>query len=151
VRERIAKAYPGYPSKETAIDVAGDFTFWQPSILIADGHSKVAPCWVYRFDYATPVTKLVFKEATHGLDLPMLFGAVGEGSLGLFDLFSKRASRAVSRRYQGVFLDFVRGDKLDWPAYNVEKRQTLIFDRHDRVEDDPRQERRNAWADFVVS
>jgi para-nitrobenzyl esterase len=151
VRERIAAVYTGYPSKRAAIDVGGDFTFWQPSVLIAEAHSRVAPCWAYRFDYATGLTRLVFREATHGLDLPMLFGTTGEGDLGRLDMFSKQASREMSRRFQGVFLDFARGGRPNWSPYDTEKRLTRIFDRIDREESDPRRDRRLAWGDLVVS
>lgn len=151
VRERVARVYRGYPSKRAAIDVGGDFTFWQPSVLIAEGHSEFAPCWAYRFDYATVLTRLLFREATHGLDLPMLFGTTGEGDLGKLDLFSKKASREMSRRFQGAFLDFARGGRPNWSPYDVENRRTRIFDHTDREESDPRRDRRRAWGDFIVS
>lgn len=151
VRERIASVYHGYPSKRAAIDVGGDFTFWHPSVLIAEGHARVAPCWVYRFDYATPLTRLIFGAATHGLDLSMLFGTTGEGDLGKLDLFSKKASREMSRRFQGDLLGFARGAQPRWPTYDLDRRMTRIFDHTDRDESDPRRDRRLAWGEFVVT
>ena len=35
------------------------------------------------------------------------------------------------------------------PAYTEAERLTLIFDEADRVESDPRGERRMAWLDFL--
>jgi len=151
LRDRIVKAYPGYPSKSLAIDIAGDLTFWQPSVLIAQDHARFAPCWTYRFDYATPLTRLVFGAATHGLDLPMLFGTTGEGDLGKFDLFRARASAEMSQRFQNTFLRFVYGEEPGWSRYDSERRQTRIFDRVDREESDPQSERRKAWGDFIVA
>ena len=148
MRSRIIQAYPGYPSRKRAIDIAGDFTFWLPTVRIADGHSRFADCWVYRFDYATPLTRLLFQEATHGLDLPMLFGMTGKGEVGLLDLFSKRSSKEMSRRFQSAFLNFVHGRSPGWSRYNETARATWIFDKTDREENDPRRERRLAWADF---
>ncbi|PZP42206.1 MAG: carboxylesterase/lipase family protein [Azospirillum brasilense] len=148
LRSRIVSAYPGYPSKKTAIDVAGDLNFWVPTLRIAEGHSRVSDCWVYRFDYATPLTRLVFKEATHGLDLPMLFGTTGEGDLGRFDLFRVRRSRAVSQRFQQVFLNFVHGRAPKWSRYDAEHRNTWLFDTEDHEEGDPRRERRVAWGNY---
>ena len=148
LRGRIIQAYPGYPSKKTAIDVAGDFTFWLPTVRIASAHSRLADCWVYRFDYAAPLTRLMFGEATHGLDLPMLFGTTGEGEMGRFDLFRRRSSKQISQRFQGTFLDFVHGRSPRWSRYDEQGRLTRIFDTIDREEGDPRRERRLAWADF---
>ena len=36
-----------------------------------------------------------------------------------------------------------------WPAYDAEHRRTLIIDETDRVEADPRAERRHAWTGFT--
>ena len=34
----------------------------------------------------------------------------------------------------------------EWPAYDTDRRPTLIFDETDRVEDNPRADRRAAWS-----
>lgn len=146
LRGRIAAAYPGYPSPRTAVDIAGDLNFWLPTILIAEGQARIGDCWVYRIDYATPLTRLVFGEATHGLDLPMLFGTTGEGALGLFDLFRRRRSKAVGERFQQAFLDFVHGRAPPWPRYDPQERTTHVFDEPDHDESDPRHARRLAWG-----
>lgn len=144
---RLAGAYPGFPSRATAIDAGGDFSFWLPTLRIAEAHSRFADCWVYRFDYATPLTRLVFGAATHGLDLPMIFGSTGQGELGLLDLFSRRASKAVSERFQTAFLEFAHGRSPGWSRYDAEHRRTRIIDKQDREEQDPGADVRRAWGD----
>jgi para-nitrobenzyl esterase len=49
------------------------------------------------------------------------------------------------------WLRFAREGTVDagWPAYTEEHRHTLIIDAEDRVEEDPRAERRIAWREFV--
>ncbi|WP_084584504.1 carboxylesterase/lipase family protein [Sphingomonas azotifigens] len=148
LRTRIAAAYPGYPSPRTAIDIAGDLNFWVPTILIAEGHARFADCWVYRFDYATPLTRLLFGEATHGLDLPMVFGTTGEGELGRLDLFRWRRSRMVSQRFQRAFLHFAQDNSPAWRRYDAANRVTHVFDARDRDEHDPRKARRIAWGGY---
>jgi para-nitrobenzyl esterase len=148
VRDRVARAYRGYPSRRAAVDVGGDFTFWSPSVLIAAGHAAVADTWMYRIDYATPLARLVFGGATHALDLPLLFGTTGEGDLCRFDLFRRRVSKRVSRRFQGAFLDFVDGGSPGWSRYDARTRLTRIIDTADREEGDPQAARRVAWGDF---
>lgn len=151
LRARISVAYPSYPSKRAAIDAGGDLVFWQPSLLIAEHHSRATTsCWMYRFDYATPLTRLVFGGATHGLDIPMLFGNTGEGFLGRLDLFRKAASRTVSLRFQKAFFDFVHGGQPGWPTYDTQDRSTWIFDHADRLDRDPRRERRLAWGSLTL-
>ena len=36
-----------------------------------------------------------------------------------------------------------------WPAYTEQDRRTLIIDDADRVEDDPRREKRQVWQQFL--
>ena len=36
-----------------------------------------------------------------------------------------------------------------WPTYDEAARRTLVFDRIDRVESDPRRSKRLAWEEFV--
>lgn len=148
LRQRLVAVYPGFPSKGTAIDMGGDLNFWLPALRIAEGHSKFADCWAYRFDYATPLTRLLFGAATHGLDLPMVFGTTGEGDLGKLDLFYRKRSKAVSQRFQGAFLDFARGRTPGWRTYDADLRWTRIFDAEDREERDPGKATRLAWGDY---
>ncbi|TWB39097.1 carboxylesterase/lipase family protein [Nitrospirillum pindoramense] len=148
VRDRVAAAYDGYPSRRAAIDMGGDFVFWAPSVQMAQAHAAFTDTWMYRIDYATPLTRLVFGGATHALDLPLLFGTTGEGDLGRFDLFRRRLSRQVSRRFQDAFLDFAEGGSPGWPTYDPQTRRTRIIDRVDREERDPNAARRKAWGDY---
>ena len=150
LRHRVSVAYPSYPSKRAAIDAGGDLIFWQPSLLVAEHHSRGAACWMYRFDYTTPLTRLAFGAATHGLDIPMLFGTTGEGFFGRLDLFRKAASKAVSQRFQKALLDFVHHGQPGWPNYDADDRNTRIFDYVDRLDRDPRSERRLAWGNFIL-
>ncbi|MEA1673126.1 carboxylesterase/lipase family protein [Nitrospirillum sp. BR 11163] len=148
VRNRVAPAYRGYPSRRSAVDMGGDFIFWAPSVLIAEGHAAVADTWMYRIDYATPLARLMFGGATHALDLPLLFGTTGEGDLGRLDLFRRRTSKRVSRRFQAAFLDFADGVSPGWPRYDARARLTRVIDTVDRQEGDPQAARRLAWGKY---
>jgi para-nitrobenzyl esterase len=39
----------------------------------------------------------------------------------------------------------------DWPAYTVDDRPVLVFDRRSRVEFDPHPHRRSAWDGFTLT
>jgi para-nitrobenzyl esterase len=83
----------------------------------------------------------------HALDLFLLFPFP---SL-LSRLLLGRATpelKALQQRFQQHWLHFVReGRPRDgWPAYDLEKRQTLLFNLSDQVVSDPQGERRRAWA-----
>jgi len=145
-KERVAAAYPGYPSTDAAIDLGGDSVFWWPSTLVAQAHAQVAPTWVYRYDYAPPLLRAARFGATHGTELPVVFG-YGLGTLGA--LVGTRALRAVSDRVQAQWLSVARTSAPlpSWPQYGP-ARTSLIIDRQDRLEDDSRRERRLAWDGY---
>jgi para-nitrobenzyl esterase len=65
-------------------------------------------------------------------------------------LGGRRAFLRTAARTRSRWLEFVRtGAVADWPTYDPHRRRTLVIDARDRVEHDPRGERRRAWQDFV--
>ncbi|WP_395245115.1 carboxylesterase/lipase family protein [Agromyces sp. MMS24-K17] len=151
-RKAIKRQYPGLPEPRPAADFAGDFTFWFPSVKVGERQSRYAPVYFYRFDAAPPTARLVGLDATHGLDLFALFEKFDTvtGS-GLTVLGGRRMYREVGRRMQAHWTAFAAtGAPLEgWPRYDEVERRTLVFDRVDRVEADPRGEKRLAWQEFV--
>ncbi|RXZ71729.1 carboxylesterase/lipase family protein [Agromyces albus] len=151
-RKAIKRLYPGLPERRPAADFAGDFTFWFPTVKAAERHSRYAPVFFYRFDAAPRTARLMGLDATHGLELFALFErfdtVVGTG---LTLLGGRRMFREVGLRMQRHWIQFAASGAPgpDWPAYEEGERRTLIFDGVDRVEADPRREKRLAWQAFV--
>jgi para-nitrobenzyl esterase len=151
-KDRVLAAYPGYPGKPAVADVAGDHAFWWPTVGVTEGHARRAPTFAYRFDLAPRLLRLAGIDATHGAELVPVFGDV-DGAFGRLQtvLGGRPTLRAVSARMQAHWLHFARhgAPGPGWPAYDAERRRTLVFDETDRVESDPRAERRRAWAGFT--
>ena len=151
-RKALKAEYPGLPAPRPAADFGGDYAFWFPSIKVAERHADFAPVHFYRFDIAPRLVRLAGYDATHGLELFALFdrmdGAFGRamGALG-----GRRAFKSAGERMQHAWLAFARGSAPapNWPQYSRRARRTLIIDAVDRVEVDPRRERRKAWQQFV--
>lgn len=151
-RKALKAEYPGLPKRRAALDFGGDYAFWYPSVKVAERHSKFARVYFYRFDVAPRLLRLLGYGATHGLELFALFdrtdGRVARlmGSLG-----GRRAFLGAGRRMQDHWLQFATTGRTGtgWPRYDPRKRNTLIIDTVDRVEQDPRGERRRAWQAFV--
>ncbi|MCM6775129.1 carboxylesterase/lipase family protein [Nocardia sp. CDC159] len=153
VESRIVAAYPGYPAAKVAIRMGGDFVFWRPTIALADGHSRYAPTYVYRFDYAPRAIRLAGFGATHALDLIPVFGGV-DTPIGraLTVTGGYRGFLAVQREFQSHWLSFARTGKPrdSWPEYTEQRRSTRIIDHPSRVEVDPERAKRLAWAGVRV-
>jgi para-nitrobenzyl esterase len=148
-RERVLAAYPG---RGAVLDVAGDHAFWWPAVRVAEGHSAVAPTFVYRFDLAPRLLRLAGIGATHTAELLPVFGEVDSlVARAVTALGGRAVLRAVSARMQEHWTHVARHGTPapGWPAYDTEHRRTLIIDETDRVEADPRAERRRAWTGFT--
>lgn len=140
------------PARRPAADFGGDYAFWFPTVKVAERHARFAKVHFYRFDIAPRIVRWAGLDATHGLEMFALFdrmdGLFGH-ALGL--LGGRLAFKRAGRRMQRSWLQFARDGHPGphWPHYTPKKRRTLIIDTHDRVDEDPRSERRLAWQQFV--
>jgi para-nitrobenzyl esterase len=151
-RALIHAVYPGLPAPHDAADFAGDYGFWYPSTRAADFHSRFAPVWVYRFDFAPTVLRLVGLDATHGLEMFALFDELDVPIARIItSLGGRRAYAAAGGRMRANWVRFaIDGAPADsWSPYTASRRSTLIIDETDRIEDDPRSLRRLAWSEFL--
>lgn len=150
-RKAIKAEYPGLPARRPALDFGGDFSFWFPSIKVAERHARFQKVYFYRFDAAPRMLRLAGVDAFHGLELWALFDRMRSPFGAVMSLAGGRRSflRAADRM-QTRWVEFIRtGGIADWPSYDPYRRRTLIIDATDRVEFDPRGERRRVWQEFV--
>ena len=154
LRERITKAYPGYPSPSACIRLGGDFAFGTAAWQIAAAHGLHAPTFVYRYDYAPRTLHWSGLGATHATELFAVFDVYRTkfGSLmtAAADRRSaRRVSNDVQRRWRAFSRSGVPGE--GWPQYTTDERAVMVFDRHSRVENDPGSDRRLAWEGFTLT
>ena len=151
-RRPMRDAYPGLPARRAAADFAGDYGFWFPSVRMADHQSRRAPVFAYRFDVAPRLMRLAGLDATHGVEVPVLFDQ-GEPPLvrAMSVLGGRGPYAAAGRRMHDYWLAFATTGTMpdSWPAYTADDRRTLIIDDVDRVESDPRGEKRAVWERFL--
>jgi para-nitrobenzyl esterase len=154
----ITTAYPGR-AKARRMGVARDIGFRMPSVWFAEGHSAVAPVYLYRFDYSTPMLRLLRLGAAHATELPYVWGNLVAGPKDpTFKLGGLKHGRAVSRRMQRRWVSFAVGadptgvvGEPVWRPYRADDRATLVIDKHDRVVADLDRDIRAAWGDEVLN
>jgi para-nitrobenzyl esterase len=153
-RDRITKAYPGYPSPSACIRLGGDFAFGTAAWQIAAAHGKHAPTYVYRYDYAPRTFHWSGLGATHATELFAVFDVYRTrfGSL-MTAAADRRSARRVSNDVQNRWRAFSRtGTPGDgWPQYAREDRAVMVFDRRSHLEYDPNADRRQAWEGFTLA
>jgi para-nitrobenzyl esterase len=146
LRDQVLAAYRHTPHRK---DLGGDYMFWYPSVRVMAAHR--GPVYAYRYDFTTPVLDLMGLRATHGMELYAVFGLAGTGAARVLTaLGGGRALGEMGERMQRDWTHFAHHGTpaAHWPTYDAETRLTRILDRADRIESDPRRERRLAWEGF---
>nr|WP_241973489.1 carboxylesterase family protein [Cryobacterium sp. TMT2-15-1] len=153
--DAMRSVYASLPAKRSSSDFGEDFVFWYPSLQIGDFHSRVAPVFTYRFDLAPRLTHMLGIGATHGIELFALFDHVDGPTARAMSLLRGRelfinAGERMRLRWLR-WLRFACTGRPDdtWPTYSETDRLTLIIDEVDRIESDPRAERRAVWQEFL--
>lgn len=123
--------------------LASDLYMVMPTLHFAERQSRRAPTWLYRFDFGHPLL-----GAAHGLEL--LYTWEFRGVLAVMIRGGPDAGpwRRLGARMRRRWTLFVRDGHpgADWPAFDQDRRTTMLFDRADSLIDDPQGARRAAWA-----
>lgn len=154
----IGAVYPGR-GKKPGMGVARDVGFRMPSIWFAEGHSQVAPVYMYRFDWATRMLRALRLGGAHATELPYVWGNLVAGPKDpTFKLGGLAIGKDVSRRMRARWCSFAAGGEPaagpgdpEWRPYRAEDRSTLLIGADDTVAADPDQLQRATWGAEVLS
>lgn len=136
-----------------------DLGFRLPTLWIVDAHSRYAPTWLYRFDYATPMLEALKIGATHATELPYVFGNIAHGPREItYLLGGLSTARKASARMRHRWLGFAKSGvpvglegEPTWEAYEPTGRATLVVDKQDTVVPDLDGPVRAAWGEQVIA
>ncbi len=152
--EQLGTTYRG---KARGLSIASDVGFRMPSVWFSEGHSRVAPVYLYRFDYASPLMKLLLVGAAHATELPYVWGTLGAPKDVTLKLGGTKQAKAVSKRIRTRWVNFATHAKPcgapgepEWTPYQVTDRACLIIDRTDRIVYDADADIRAAWGTDVL-
>ena len=155
--EQLGLVYAGKRKSARGLSIASDVGFRMPTVWLAEGHNAVAPVYLYRFDYSTPIMKLLLVGAAHATELPYVWGTLGAPQDVTLKLGGAKAAKAVSKRIRTRWVNFAAtskptagGDEPEWTPYQDADRACLIIDRTDSIVYDVDAEIRAAWGEDVV-
>jgi para-nitrobenzyl esterase len=157
--EQLGSTYASLRVKARGMGIARDVGFRMPSVWLAEGHSAVAPVYLYRFDFATPMHKVLRIGAAHAMELPYVWGNLVIGPKDpSFRLGGRKSGKAVSERLRARWLSFADQGKPiglpgqpTWIPYQEADRACLLIDRVDSVADDVDSDIRAMWGDKVLN
>ncbi len=152
--EQLGAAYKG---NSRGLSIASDVGFRMPSVWLAEGHSRVAPVYLYRFDWSTPMMKLLLVGAAHATELPYVWGTLGVRGDYTLKLGGAKAAKEVSKRIRARWINFATHakpiglpDEPYWTPYQEADRACLVIGRHDRVVHDVDSHIRGAWGSDIL-
>jgi para-nitrobenzyl esterase len=149
VVDEYRKLYPDYTPSQVFFAATTAARSWRAAIIEAEERAKQdgAATYVYQLNWESPVRPEL--GAPHSFDIPLVFGNLDtENSL----TGSSREARAVSQAMGDAFAAFARtGDPNHrglprWMPYTLADRETMVFDRRARLENDPRGAERRLFA-----
>jgi para-nitrobenzyl esterase len=152
-------AYARLRGKARGMGVARDLGFRMPSVWLAEGHRAVAPVYLYRFDFATPMLRLLRIAAAHATELPFVWGnLVSSPKDPTFKLGGVKTGRMVSQRVRTRWVNFAIEGKPsglpgepEWLPYQEPDRACLLIDREDTVVNDIDTDIRAIWGTQVLN
>jgi para-nitrobenzyl esterase len=120
------------------------------SIRIAERKAalKAAPAYLYQVDWETPVEGGRF-GSPHAVEIPLVFDTVGASASMLGE--DPTAPQKLADQMSEAWIAFARTGNPntaaipDWPAYDAQRRATMVFDTQTRVVDDYRGEERQLF------
>jgi para-nitrobenzyl esterase len=123
---------------------------WRGQVIEAEARARQgAPTWVYQLNWASPREGGVF-GAYHTLDIPLVFGNLS--STPDSDTGAGPEAHTVSTAMRDALLRFARtGDPSGgalgaWAMHSLRNRETMLFDKEPRMEDDPRKVEREMFG-----
>ncbi|HEX6245551.1 MAG TPA: carboxylesterase/lipase family protein [Polyangiales bacterium] len=158
---RESRAALGLPHDARSLlrAIEGDLIFHLSGVRLAEAYARAQrPVYTYRFTHMSPALRGAL-GACHALELPFVFGTYEQPMQQRF-AGQGPAVAALSASMMRCWLHFARegapgpvldarGQERDWPAYELERRPTLMFGSEREVALDPFGSEREAWRELV--
>ena len=139
--EQYRALYPDHTAGQILLAASTAARSWPGHLIQAEERARIgAPTWMYQLDFPSPEADGVL-GAYHTLDIELVFDNT---RLPAARTGNTPAAQALAGQMADAFIRLARGGDPNgeslpaWPHYDLEKRATMIFDRHIRVENDPR-------------
>lgn len=140
---------------EQMSEFAKDRAFLVDAIRCADAQSDKARVFMYRYDYVPRLLKLLRIGAMHGSEIGLTLNTDGLFAK-LMRFTPKHEVSKMKNCMHGCWLSFIKNGNpkgglcIDWPQYDFETRDTLIFDLNPCVERNPGQKAFELWKDIEL-
>ncbi len=155
--DQVSGAYRGRSSAKS-MGISRDLAFRMPALWIAEAHSRRAPVHLYRYDWATPLFRVLGIGATHATELPYVWGNPASTKLDIsYRLGGRKTGAKVRRRMQQRWLGFAAGgdpvadSPALWQPYTTDGQHSLLIGAEDTAVTELDRNLLRAWGSDVLS
>ena len=140
-----ARAYRDAHAGDTPVGVLGraatDVMFRIPAVELLEARAAgKAPAHAYEFQWRSPTGF----GSVHCLDIPFVWDVLDAEKVAV--VAGDSPPHGLAEAMHRTWLDFIRSGSLDWPAYEPESREVMVFDAPDpRLRRDPHAVARQAF------
>ncbi|MCE7008003.1 carboxylesterase family protein [Kibdelosporangium philippinense] len=134
--------YPQAEPEALYETVHSDWLFRMPSLHLAEAQvTGGGRAYLYELTWQAPTM-----GATHGLDIPLVFGNLDKGQPAML-IGGAPEAEALSDTMRKAWTGFAKTGDPGWPAYDTEQRLTQVFDTQPTVTPYPEETSRRIWQD----
>jgi para-nitrobenzyl esterase len=143
--ERYRANRPDASLRDVLVALSTDAVFRIPAVRLAEAQARQGrPVYSYRFTWATPTFSGAL-GSSHALEIPFVFDNLDQPGAGFFTGDGDERA-AIATTMHEAWIRFARTGNAGWPAYDVDRRATKVFDGVDYpVVDDPAGDERALW------
>ena len=148
VVEKYRAWYPKYTPSDVFFAATTAARSWRGAVLEAEARARQANnTWVYQLDWRSPQAdgKL---GAMHTLDIPLVFDNIKNAGE---QTGTSAQAQALADQMSEALIAFARSGNPNhkrlphWPNYQLERRETMIFDAKPKLQFDPRGQERKLF------
>lgn len=128
--------------------------FTSPAIWLAEKQTEQgSPVWMYRFEWETPILNGGLKSC-HALEIPFVFHGIDKE--GAKFLLGSSPDKTLANQMHASWSAFAKNGNPntsgvpEWSLYDLENRETMIFDVVSKMKKDPDQKERVIWESALL-
>lgn len=123
----LSAKYQGFPDKNSRGQMITDRMFVLPTAYLSIKQSKKEKVYLYRFDFAPIIAKMVGIKAFHSAELIYVFNTLNSSS-GKIISGSKKKAAKVSEEMHKSWIEFAKNGNPGWKDYNEYEESYMSFD-----------------------
>lgn len=126
--------YDKLEPKKVIAEINKDRMFWADTMKCALAQSAYQKTYLYRFEFATPISKVLKLGATHTMDICPALDTYEGNMATLYKGVFKRSLRKLHGAMHDAFTSFVKTGSPQWMPFDKEDYTTMVFGRKNHQE-----------------